>query len=217
MAVKTYSLKKDGDKKITENFAVREFRCKDGTDTILIDEKLVTLLQKLRDKFSVINISSAYRTEKYNKQIGGVANSQHLYGKAADCVFAKNVNLSDVADYAQRIGFTGIGLDDKYQNFVHLDTRNYKSFFRYNASGSTYSVQTFLKEKNFTEPKVNVKSGDTGENVKWVQSKLLDKGYSLTVDGIFGKNTEKSVIAFQKSQGLVADGIVGRNTRNKLK
>lgn len=30
MSVKTYSLKKDGEKQLSKNFKVREFRCKDG-------------------------------------------------------------------------------------------------------------------------------------------------------------------------------------------
>ena len=41
MAIKQYSLKKDGAKQLSPAFRVREFRCRDGTDTILIDEGLV--------------------------------------------------------------------------------------------------------------------------------------------------------------------------------
>ena len=40
MAIKQYSLKKDGAKQLSPAFRVREFRCRDGTDTILIDEAL---------------------------------------------------------------------------------------------------------------------------------------------------------------------------------
>ena len=48
MAIKVYSLAKDGSKKLSANFAVREFRCKDGSDPIFIDSELVELLQKIR-------------------------------------------------------------------------------------------------------------------------------------------------------------------------
>ena len=41
MAIKQYILKKDGAKQLSPAFRVREFRCRDGTDTILIDEGLV--------------------------------------------------------------------------------------------------------------------------------------------------------------------------------
>ncbi len=131
MAVKTYSLKKDGNKKLSENFRVREFRSRDGADLILIDEKLVTLLQKMRDKYGPVSISSGYRTAAYNKKVGGVSSSQHLYGLAADVTLDDSSKLLSAARYAEKIGFRGVGLDDRYQMFLHLDTINKKSFFRY--------------------------------------------------------------------------------------
>ncbi len=45
MAIKQYSLETDGAKQLAPGFRVREFRCRDGTDTILIDEGLVVVLQ----------------------------------------------------------------------------------------------------------------------------------------------------------------------------
>jgi peptidoglycan hydrolase-like protein with peptidoglycan-binding domain len=49
-------------------------------------------------------------------------------------------------------------------------------------------------------------------------SKRDDKEFGkLTIDGHFGGNTEKLVIAFQKAKGLDPDGIVGPNTWGKLK
>lgn len=213
MSVKTYSLKKDGNKSLTTNFKVREFRCRDGSDEILIDEKLARLLQKMRDKFGVINISSAYRTKSYNAKVGGVANSQHLYGLAADITLKDNSKLLEAAKYAEKIGFTGIGLDNKYKMFIHLDTRKNKSFFRYNANGSTYSVGSFF---------TTVKRGSKGEDVKELQAKLKKLGYkgsdgkALTADGIFGANTEYALKNFQKDNGLTSDGIAGAKTWAKI-
>ena len=51
MSVKEYSLKKDGDKKVSESFRVREFRCKDGSDKILLSPETVQILQSVRDYF----------------------------------------------------------------------------------------------------------------------------------------------------------------------
>lgn len=206
MAVKTYSLKKDGKEKVSENFKVREFRCRDGADEILIDEKMVVLLQKMRDKFGLINITSAYRTKKYNKKVGGVSNSQHLYGKAVDITIRNNSRFMEAAQYAEKIGFSGVGLDNKYQMFLHLDTRNGKAYFRYNSDGSTYSVSSFF---------TTVKKGSRGNEVRTLQTKLKKLGFKgknqeeLTVDGMFGVNTEYAVIGFQKSKGLTPDGIAG--------
>ncbi len=202
-------MKKDGGKKLSENFSVKEFRSRDGADEILIDQKLVLLLQKMRDKFGKINISSAYRTSSYNRKVGGVSNSQHLYGLAADVTISDSSRLTEAARYAEKIGFTGVGLDDKYQKFLHLDTRKNKSFFRYRSDGYTYIVNSFF---------ITIKSGSRGEDVKTLQKKLKSLGYKdssgkeLVADGIFGKNTEYALKNFQKKMNITADGIAGPET-----
>lgn len=44
------------------------------------------ILQPLRGQIGAIHISSGYRCQQLNQYIGGVSNSQHLYGEAADIV-----------------------------------------------------------------------------------------------------------------------------------
>lgn len=61
-----------------------------------------------------------------------------------------------------------------------------------------------------------VKIGSRGDDVVEVQELLLEHNHKVATDGIFGKNTEKAVIAFQTSNGLVPDGIVGNGTYAKL-
>lgn len=47
--------------------------------------KLAFILQIIRDKYGdVICINSAYRSAAVNQHVGGVANSYHLQGRAAD-------------------------------------------------------------------------------------------------------------------------------------
>ena len=85
MAIKQYSLKTDGAKQLSPAFRVREFRCRDGTDTILIDEGLVVVLQCIREHFGKpVTITSGYRTASHNAKVGGSKSSQHLLGRAAD-------------------------------------------------------------------------------------------------------------------------------------
>ncbi len=58
-----------------------------------------------------------------------------------------------------------------------------------------------------------LRQGSTGSEVRTVQTKLKRWGYySGAVDGIYGSQTKKAVIYFQKKNGLAADGIVGKNT-----
>lgn len=55
--------------------------------------------------------------------------------------------------------------------------------------------------------------GSTGEEVKAIQQALKKQGlYTGNVDGIYGENTRKAVVKFQKNCGLTADGIAGKNT-----
>lgn len=124
MTIKTYSLKKDGDKKLSSNFRVREFACKDGSDKILIDTKLVELLQKIRNHFNKpIKINSGYRTTTHNKKVGGTKNSYHLVGMASDIQVMETHPIL-VAMYAEKLNAGGIGV---YSNFVHIDTRDKQS------------------------------------------------------------------------------------------
>lgn len=58
-----------------------------------------------------------------------------------------------------------------------------------------------------------LKKGSKGGEVSEVQRRLKKWGYySGTIDGIYGENTRKAVINFQKKNGLTADGVVGLNT-----
>lgn len=63
---------------------------------------------------------------------------------------------------------------------------------------------------------VTVRRGARG-NLTWVlQAMLRCKGYSITVDSIFGSGTENTVRAFQRDVGIAVDGIPGKNTFAKL-
>lgn len=118
----TYSLKTNGNDFIMPNFQVKEFRCKDGSDEILINIRLAYLLQRIRDHFGKpVHITSAYRTKAHNAAVGGAVKSQHLSGNAAD-ITVSGVSPAKVADFAETLlpNTGGIG---RYQNFTHVDVR----------------------------------------------------------------------------------------------
>ncbi len=58
--------------------------------------------------------------------------------------------------------------------------------------------------------------GSSGEDVKRLQKSLNEKGYTLTVDGVFGNKTRDAVKDYQKKNGLSVDGIVGNKTWGSL-
>ena len=126
MTIKAYSKAKDGSKKLSANFRVREFACTDGSDPIFIDSDLVNLLQKIRTHFGAsVTITSAYRTPGRNKAVGGEIYSQHLYGKAAD-IKVKGVTPKKVAEYAEKL-LPEKGDIGTYSTFTHVDVRSAKS------------------------------------------------------------------------------------------
>lgn len=158
MSVKTYFKSKDGNIYLSKNFQVKEFACKDGSDKILIDTDLVDILQKVRDHFNKpVTLNSAYRNATYNRKIGGVSNSQHVYGTAADTV-VKGISPLEVAQYVEYLmpNKGGIG---QYSNFTHIDVRSNRS--RWTNFGSEKVISGFpgYKDPNAKseEPKTTIK------------------------------------------------------------
>lgn len=126
IVINAYSKAKDGGKKLSANFKVREFACRDGSDVVFIAPELVELLQKIRDHFkAAVTISSGYRTPVYNKKVDGATYSQHQYGTAAD-IKVKDVSPKTVAAFAETLipEKGGIGI---YPTFTHVDVREKRS------------------------------------------------------------------------------------------
>ena len=122
--INAYSKAQDGTKKLSSNFKVSEFACKDGSDAVLVAPRLVMVLQSIRSHFgSAVTINSGYRAPDYNAKVGGVAHSQHCYGTAADIV-VKGKSPAQVAAYAREImpDWGGVGIYAK-QGFTHIDVR----------------------------------------------------------------------------------------------
>ena len=71
------------------------------------------------------------------------------------------------------------------------------------------------QDKPIIEPRrtLRVKSPYmTGADVTLCQRRLAVHGFTVSIDGIYGRMTAAAVTAFQKAQGLVADGICGAKT-----
>ncbi len=122
--VHTYSRSRDGEKRLSEHFKVKEFACKDGSDTVLIDQQLVYYCEMIRIHFGKpITVNSGYRTPAYNKRVGGAGGSYHMKGMAADIVVS-GVSPQRVAQYAEEIGVQAL---HAYNTFTHIDTRPYRA------------------------------------------------------------------------------------------
>ena len=133
MAIKQYSLIKDGNRRLAPDFKVRELRCRDGSDTVMVDEMLMLLLQCIREHFGKpVTITSGYRTASHNAKVGGSRSSQHLLGRAAD-IQVQDTDPLAVAAYAESLmpDWGGVGRypvkAGRATGWVHVDTRANKS------------------------------------------------------------------------------------------
>lgn len=120
--------------KITKNFSLDEFKCKDGSeipnDVLPNIIELAKNLQVLRDAIGKsITINSGYRSPKYNAKIGGVKDSQHVKGKASD-LRVSGMTPKELAEVIEelikrkKMKEGGIGI---YPNFTHYDIRGTKA------------------------------------------------------------------------------------------
>lgn len=120
--------------KLTTNFTLEEFACKDGTP---VPEELMPNLRRLAKNLQVIRdyikealkVISGYRTEAYNKSVGGKPLSRHKKADAADLT-TKSLTPKQLGRIIEKliaegkIEQGGLGI---YPGFVHYDTRGRKA------------------------------------------------------------------------------------------
>ena len=115
-----------------EYFTHDEFKCKCGGKYCKgypnePDERIVRIADAIRKRIGKpITVNSGLRCKTHNANVGGVSNSQHLYGTAADLGCPTGCTPSQMASIAEEImGETGgIGI---YSWGIHIDTRSTKS------------------------------------------------------------------------------------------
>lgn len=119
-----------GQGQLTKDFHIREFKCKDGTqvpaELIPNVQELANNLQVLRDYIDEpVHLNSGYRSDAYNKKVGGSPNSQHKKAKAGDLV-TKSYTPKQLAAIIKKLikqgkmKQGGVGI---YPSFTHYDTR----------------------------------------------------------------------------------------------
>jgi uncharacterized protein YcbK (DUF882 family) len=121
--------------KLTKNFWLKEFECKDGTPVpkayYTNVQELANNLQILRNYLGVaVEITgSGYRTPSHNTKVNGAKNSQHLTASAAD-INAKGYTPKELGTTIEKLikegkmKQGGLGI---YTYFVHYDIRGTKA------------------------------------------------------------------------------------------
>lgn len=109
-----------------EYFDRSEFKCKCGGKYCNgypdePDERMVRIADQLRKNLGVpITIVSGLRCKTWNAIQGGVSNSQHMYGEAAD-IYAKGISQSRVEAELDKIGGVRYHYAIAGSNNVHFD------------------------------------------------------------------------------------------------
>ena len=117
------------DAQISKNFRLSEFRPGRHTyEFIRISPALVRALEDIRERAGrPVTVTSSYRPPAYNREVGGVSNSTHVDGLAADiyCDGLTTEQLHDICE--QVIGKRGgVGYYPK-SGFIHVDLRGYEA------------------------------------------------------------------------------------------
>ena len=115
-----------------EFFSKKEFRCKCGGQycdgyPAEIDLTMVRYADEIRRRIGIpIGVNSGLRCSQWNTIQGGVSNSQHRFGTAADLGKPSGVTVAEMAAIAEDVmGNTGgIGI---YSWGIHIDSRKTKS------------------------------------------------------------------------------------------
>lgn len=111
--------------KLTENFTLEELTVTNTglpnvPDTVQTEKLLYLatyILQPIRNKFGVVVVNSAFRSDSVNSSIGGVKTSQHRDGEAAD-IDVPGTNLGMVFSWC-RANLRFGQLIDEYKNGSH--------------------------------------------------------------------------------------------------
>ena len=107
-------------------FNHKEFDCpgKPGTGELMDSEFLQKLDQAREIYGKSMRVNSGYRTKEHNAKIGGVKNSSHLRGLAADISCKSSSDRFAMLNAFMQAGFKRIGVAN---SFIHVDTDEDKS------------------------------------------------------------------------------------------
>lgn len=110
-------------------FDTKEFESKDGQPSpfeTVVQKELIVRLNAVRSRFGKpIIVNSGYRSPEHNAKVGGVPNSQHVKGTAADIRPEDLKDLPELQKICDEMNpHGGVGY---YDTFCHVDVRGEKA------------------------------------------------------------------------------------------
>lgn len=130
---------------LSEHFSKREFSCR-CCGHLVISGRLVVALEQLRQLAGrPVKIHDGYRCSGHNEQVGGVTDSEHTRGTAAD-IEIPGLSLQQMYEFALDVpefAAGGIGVYDN--NFLHVDVRAHAARWA-RVRGQYVGIQHLVRE-----------------------------------------------------------------------
>lgn len=120
------TLKKGVKLPLGKRFTSLDFDCKctrPECKVTIHDDRLSKALDELWEIAGEFVIDSGYRCLAHNREVGGVVDSTHTQGIAADCKSSKGYRGNLMARYAEEIHSLARGGIGIYPTFAHVDVR----------------------------------------------------------------------------------------------
>lgn len=107
-------------------FTLDEFDSPDHKGSgVNMDNDFIKMLNVARKNAGIpFKITSGYRTADHNKKVGGVSNSSHLNGLAADIAVGSGNQRYIIVNALIKAGFKRLGIA---KTFIHCDTDTTKT------------------------------------------------------------------------------------------
>lgn len=101
-------------------FSLNEFDCPTSEGSASnMDSTFLSMVDNAREYAGIpFRITSGFRTKAHNAYVGGVENSSHLYGYAADIACSSSQERELIVAALIKAGFRRLGIA---KSFVHCD------------------------------------------------------------------------------------------------
>ncbi len=156
--------------------------------------------------------------EEYVKQYAGIPLNQNQFDALVSYTFNRGKGgmkqLAENSHTAQEYGDNIVkywGSAERYKDALIKRRKLERDLFLNGKYGDSKGGCPYQ------EPSSSVKLGSKGNDAKWLQWMLNQKGYGLKIDGEIGKESLAALTDFQLKNNMVPDGICGPLTKAALK